>query len=174
LLARGGVGGLGNPHFPSAYGRSSRLASRGVQPPTKTLELELKLLADVGLVGLPNAGKSTLLIGLTGRKAEVAGYAFTTLNPQVGVVRVSHEGGIGEKLRFTIADNPGLIPLASQNVGLGHSFLRSIERSLALAFVLDISIPEPHKALQTLREELDSYSPGLSKKGVVVVLNKAD
>lgn len=204
-LAEGGRGGLGNPHFQLPHAPSCRIASRGTQPPTRTFSFELKLLADVGLVGLPNAGKSTLLRGLTGRRAEVAGYQFTTLNPQVGVVRVYDDGtwagqgevvhesederaraerdrregrylptprevkerragptsmspaegaadGAGqagaqasspdhariETARFTIADNPGLLPLASQNIGLGHSFLRSIERSLALVYVVDL------------------------------------
>lgn len=238
ILARGGQGGLGNPFFATVSGyRAPRIASKGLQPYSSTFELELKLLADVGLVGFPNAGKSTLLRGLTGRRAEVAGYEFTTLNPQVGVVRVWDDGSWGggcvsasegdegggtiveeswkererdeaarergdyqplprgprirtphdrdlssvsldrekiEVLRFTISDNPGLLPQASENVGLGHSFLRSIERSLALCFVIDLTRSDPASDLHVLRGELEAYKPGLSRKGAIVVLNKGD
>ena len=223
LLARGGTGGAGNPFFTGfASHRQPRLAQRGQVPYISTFELELKIIADVGLVGFPNAGKSTILRALTGRRAEVAGYSFTTLNPQVGVVRVmsdgtfaagegvveetwlereqdelsrlmgeyqplpraervrlnkskpDEDGGRWEISRFTIADNPGLLPQASENVGLGHSFLRSIERSLALAYVLDITRPSPAQDLMALRIELDAYKDGLTKKGAVVMLNKGD
>lgn len=238
LIAAGGLGGLGNPHFTSALNRSPKFATRGHEGERITLSLELKLLADVGLVGMPNAGKSTLLRALTGgrAKSEVAGYAFTTLNPVVGVVRVADdgafEGGItgnlvhdetwveekheremvesgayaqaltrnqivdegdsGAKLsadtslraghhfdlvetfRFTIADNPGLISRASENVGLGHSFLRSMERSLALVYVVDLSGPAPWDELRVLREELEKYQPGMSAKARMVIANKAD
>jgi GTP-binding protein len=212
LLTRGGKGGLGNPHFhvPAAM-TPSRLASRGVQSPTYTFELELKLLADVGLVGFPNAGKSTILRGLTGRKAEVAGYSFTTLNPQIGVVRVYEDGtwasgGEGvieeseterekeqkvwdtgdfipaprredrrvEQNRFTISDNPGLLPQASENVGLGHTFLRHLERCLVHVYVLDLSRPDPMADLHVLREEMEAWQKGLSEREAVVVLNKGD
>lgn len=212
LLARGGVGGFGNPHFVTLATRHPRLASRGVLPPTRTFEFELKLLADVGLVGLPNAGKSTLLRQLTGRRAEVANYAFTTLHPQIGVVRVLEDGtwaaamqnpvedteeeraadeaarqrgdyqplpraakrDVPEKTRFTISDNPGLLARASENVGLGHSFLRSIERSLALAYVLDARRPDPVADMQTLHTELEAYKEGLSERIRIVALNKTD
>ncbi|WVQ84798.1 hypothetical protein IAT38_006955 [Cryptococcus sp. DSM 104549] len=213
LLAAGGQGGLGNPFF-----SSTRLASRGSLPPTLTFEFELKLLADVGLVGFPNAGKSTLLRALTGRKAEVAGYQFTTLNPQIGVVRVYEDGtwaGQGgevveetwverereaaarltgeqafapaptpslspggaprlERTRFTLSDNPGLLPSASANVGLGHAFLRGIERSPVLAYVLDLTRPSPAEDLASLRAELEAYKPGLAGRAGVVILNKGD
>jgi GTP-binding protein len=220
LVAAGGAGGLGNPHFITQEDRSPKYATRGEEGERTTLFLELKLLADVGLVGMPNAGKSTLLRALTGgrAKSEVAAYAFTTLNPVVGVVRVgedgSFEGGIHqgqiydetrledqreydrvvngteeisppktrhgyefdlvESFRFTIADNPGLVEHASENVGLGHSFLRSIERSLALVYVVDLSGPEPWEELRVLRDELEAYQPGMSTRARMVIANKAD
>ena len=233
LLAPGGTGGMGNPFFTGIVGyRQPRFSSRGLIPYTSTFEFELKILADVGLVGFPNAGKSTILRALTGRRAEVAGYQFTTLNPQIGVVRVWDDGtwntgsgsNVGESgvveeswkekqrdkeqrlkgdykplqraprkrdlrsidqgsvderekieaYRFTISDNPGLLPQASENVGLGHSFLRSIERSLALAYVLDLSRPDPAQDFKGLKEELENYKEGLSGKAAVVVLNKGD
>ncbi|KAJ3792822.1 hypothetical protein GGU11DRAFT_802004 [Lentinula aff. detonsa] len=232
LVASGGQGGLGNPHFLSQDNRSPKFATRGHEGERITLSLELKLLADIGFVGIPNAGKSTLLRALTGGRAqtEVAGYAFTTLNPVIGVVRVaadgSFEGGLSEGMvheetlieeaqkqtkmeegafadaltrnqqansdavtrgfgaghrfdiiehfRFTIADNPGLISKASENVGLGHSFLRSMERSLALVYVVDFSSPAPWDEIAILRDELEQYLPGMSNKARMVIANKAD
>lgn len=208
LVASGGAGGYGNPYFLTSTNRSPKYATRGREGERVTLELELKLLADVGLVGLPNAGKSTLLRALTDSRAEVAPYAFTTLNPQVGIVRMWDDGSFGsrdtgavldsitseaasesssaerriksvgglhtEQLRFTIADNPGLIARASEDVGLGHSFLRSIERSLMLVYVLDFSAPEPWNDLRTLHDELEIYQPGLPSRARIVVANKAD
>lgn len=228
LVARGGVGGYGNPHFLSHENRSPKFATRGTDGERISLALELKLLADVGLVGMPNAGKSTLLKAITGGRArtEVAGYAFTTLNPIVGVVRVRDDGAFEgweegmivdetkieerreremleagefadaltrnqkaprdsdsryagdeaslEVFRFTVADNPGLISQASDNVGLGHSFLRSIERSPALVYVVDLSGPAPWDELAVLKEELEKYKPGMSTKARLVIANKAD
>lgn len=249
LVASGGQGGVGNPHFLSQINRSPKFATRGYGGERRTFSLELKLLADIGLVGFPNAGKSTLLRALTGGRAktEVASYAFTTLNPVVGVVRVADDGtfegavqgqlvydetlvemqremelledartadssaaeepsgeeyeedfeaknllesdttpnsrevlrpghhfDIVETFRFTIADNPGLISRASENVGLGHSFLRSMERSLALVYVVDLAGPAPWDELRVLRAELEKYKPGMSAKARMVIANKAD
>ncbi|KAG8962856.1 GTPase of the mitochondrial inner membrane that associates with the large ribosomal subunit [Tulasnella sp. 419] len=220
LVASGGAGGYGNPHFLTLKNRSPKFATRGKPGGRITLEFELKLLADIGLVGFPNAGKSTILRALTRSRAEVAPYAFTTLNPQVGTVRVWEDGRYeavdhrleaqstpiedsvlerekqeeiiksggypssskksdhgrlqGEALRFTIADNPGLIARASENVGLGHAFLKSIERSLALVYVVDLSGDAPWDELRILKNELEKYKPGLSSNARVVLANKAD
>ncbi|KAF9450816.1 GTP1/OBG subdomain-containing protein [Macrolepiota fuliginosa MF-IS2] len=270
LIAQGGLGGLGNPHFVSTSNRTPRYGSRGHEGERVTLFLELKLLADIGLVGMPNAGKSTLLRALTGGRAktDVAGYAFTTLNPVVGIVRVAEDGtfegelvpdetvydetkiedqafkekmergefadsltrnqlqdptpekslppidahsestptrpghhfDLYESFRFTIADNPGLIensasPMA--HAGLGHSFLRAIERSPALVCVVDFSAskqpPEdsglstelqpidptaidtdPCEAIKILKNELETYQEGMSSRIKMVIANKAD
>ncbi|WWC92637.1 uncharacterized protein L201_007596 [Kwoniella dendrophila CBS 6074] len=239
LLGKGGLGGLGNPFF-----NSPRIASKGFLPPIQTFEFELKLLSDIGLVGLPNSGKSTILKNLTGKKTEIANYQFTTLNPQIGVVRVfegenddeqweeeklGQDGQINqndfkgnkiieeswierekedlsrllggefpssssssssfddsikqkgkgkaskvEKIRFTISDNPGLLPLASENVGLGHNFLRSIERSPILIYVLDFQNQNPENDFKILKNELENYKSGLSKRANIIILNKAD
>jgi GTP-binding protein len=197
LVARGGRPGKGNPHFVGPGSRSPKFATRGYEGERISLALELRLLADVGLVGLPNAGKSTLLRALTGGRAntKVADYAFTTLNPVVGVVRCGADGlfegerralggadDIGsafdtaEDFRFTVADNPGLVERAAENVGLGHAFLRSIERAPCLAYVVDVSAdsPGPVEALRVLRGELEAYRPGMSAKVRIVLANKAD
>jgi GTP-binding protein len=198
LVASGGRGGKGNPHFVGPGSRSPKFATRGYDGERISLELELRILADVGLVGFPNAGKSTLLKALTGGRAntKVADYAFTTLNPVVGVVRCGADGAFEgdrvsskskdkrgqtgfafdeeETFRFTVADNPGLVERAAENYGLGHAFLRSIERAPVLAYVVDISEENPEEALRVLKNELDTYKAGMSAKVKVVLANKAD
>ena len=212
LIARGGLGGFGNPFFYQTDNKSPKWATRGQEGDQVILELELKIVADVGLVGLPNAGKSTVLRALTNAKAEVASYAFTTLNPQVGMVRVWEDGqldvqegrviedssvereraaermlqgpfkerhrgrkdDVKEAMGFRIADNPGLIAGASQNHGLGHSFLRSIERAPVLVYVVDLAAEKPWDDLRIVRDELEAYNPGLSARARLVIANKAD
>ncbi|KAJ1943445.1 GTPase of the mitochondrial inner membrane that associates with the large ribosomal subunit [Linderina pennispora] len=168
LVARGGLGGLGNPHFSSPTDRQPHYALRGLAGQTRTLGLELKTIADVGLVGLPNAGKSTFLSAVSNAHPKIAAYPFTTLNPYIGTVtfRDTHQ--------ITVADIPGLIPGAHRNVGLGHSFLRHVERSRILVYIVDISRPDPWNDLRALQTELDLYKPGLAERPSLVVANKAD
>ncbi|ORX74026.1 GTP-binding protein Obg/CgtA [Linderina pennispora] len=168
LVARGGLGGPGNPHFSSPTDRQPHYALRGLAGQTRTLDLELKTIADVGLVGLPNAGKSTFLSAVSNAHPKIAAYPFTTLNPYIGTVtfRDTHQ--------ITVADIPGLIPGAHRNVGLGHSFLRHVERSRILVYIVDISRPDPWNDLRALQTELDLYKPGLAERPSLVVANKAD
>ncbi len=171
VIARGGKGGLGNAHFATPTNRAPRYATKGKKGEERWVILELKSIADVGLVGFPNAGKSTLINRLSNAKAEVAPYPFTTTKPNLGVV------GFDDFSSFVIADIPGLIEGAHKGKGLGHEFLRHIERTKVLAFVLDVSDfrdREPLEAFETLRGELKEYSPELLKKPQVVVLNKVD
>ncbi|KAF8479444.1 P-loop containing nucleoside triphosphate hydrolase protein, partial [Gautieria morchelliformis] len=143
--------GYGNLYFLTLTNRSPKFTTRGHDGARIPFELKLKLVADIGLVGFPNAGKSMLLNALTNRRAEVAAYAFTTLNPQVGTVRVlrggDFDGSGGEVFRFTIADKPRLAAQASENVGLGHAFLRSIERACTLTYIVDLSGDRPWDTL---------------------------
>ncbi|KAJ2800562.1 GTPase of the mitochondrial inner membrane that associates with the large ribosomal subunit, partial [Coemansia helicoidea] len=168
LVARGGLGGFGNPHFISAADRQPHYALRGLPGESRTLELELKTIADVGLVGMPNAGKSTLLGAVSNAHPKVAPYPFTTLNPYIGTV------DFRDSFQMTVADIPGLIPGAHRNVGLGHSFLRHIERSRVLVYVVDLSRAAPWDDLSALQRELDLYSAGLSQRPSLVLANKAD
>ncbi|KAI6111768.1 GTP-binding protein Obg/CgtA [Pisolithus croceorrhizus] len=227
MVGRGRTGGLGNPNFVSQTSRSLKFVTKGQEGECITPSLELEIQADMGLIGMPNAEKNTLLRALTGGRAkmEVANYAFTTLNPVVGVIRVFEETAIEEERELerqlaehvdhsnfvsddgerssssdselaigdnnadqhpgypsdvlesfclTISDNPGLIAGASSNIGLGHSFLRSFERPHALVYVVDLAGEAPWDEPRVLRDELDTYLPGMSDKAWLVVANKAD
>lgn len=166
--AKGGIGGYGNPHFVTTENRSPKFATRGNPGRTRYLELELKTIADAGLVGLPNAGKSTFLSAVSNAHPKIASYPFTTLNPYIGTV------DFVDAFQLTVADIPGLIEGAHKNIGLGHSFLRHIERSKVLVYVIDLSVEEPWNDFRTLSKELEAYSEGLTKRPSVVIANKAD
>ncbi len=171
LVAPGGKGGKGNARFASSRRRVPRLAEKGLPGVEREITLELKLMAQVGLVGFPNAGKSTLLSRITEAKPKIASYPFTTLTPNLGVVRVDDEGS------FVVADLPGLIEGASDGAGLGHRFLRHVERNLLLLFLIDLSPdahPGPVEAYRLLIEELSAYSSGLADYPKVIVGNKMD
>ncbi|KAI8592464.1 obg family GTPase CgtA [Geranomyces variabilis] len=168
LLARGGRGGPGNPHFQSSEIRGPAIAGKGQLGTTVWLELELKTIADAGLVGLPNAGKSTFLAAVSNAHPKIAPYPFTTLNPYVGTI------DFPDFWTMTVADIPGLIQGAHRNVGLGHRFLRHVERNRMLVYVLDIAAPAPWDDLAVLKTELEMYKPGLTSKPTLIVANKAD
>lgn len=168
VAARGGEGGRGNVHFVTPTRQGPRFAEAGEPGEKRRLRLELMLLADVGLVGYPNAGKSSLLAALTAAQPKIADYPFTTLTPQLGVIE---RGNSGE--RITMADIPGIIEGAAQGKGLGLEFLRHIARTRVLLYVLDAG-EEPKTTLETLRAELRSYDPELLSRPSLVALNKAD
>ena len=167
VVAAGGRGGRGNAAIATSRNRAPRVAEPGESPEERTLRLELRTVADVGLVGLPNAGKSTLLSRLTAAKPKIAAYPFTTLTPNLGVA-----GGDAE--RFVVADVPGLIEGAASGKGLGHRFLRHIVRCRALVLVIDLSVEDPAADLAVLRAELAAYDPALGARPAVVVGTKAD
>jgi len=172
LLARGGRGGLGNVHFKSSVNRAPRQFTRGEPGESHELALELRVLADVGLLGLPNAGKSTLVRAVSSARPKVADYPFTTLNPSLGVVRVAPEAS------FVIADIPGLIEGAAEGAGLGHQFLRHLARTRLLLHVVDIAPPDPEadpaKDARALVQELKKYDEALYRKPRWLVFNKID
>lgn len=171
VVASGGQGGWGNPHFASSVNRAPRRCDPGKPGEERELNLELKTIADVGLVGYPNAGKSTLLRTISAARPKVAPYPFTTLHPVIGVVEYP------DYFRLTAADIPGLIDGAHDNVGLGHSFLRHIERTTVLAYVLDMGGVDgrlPWDDLAHLRQELEFYMKGLSKRPALIIANKMD
>jgi GTP-binding protein len=167
LLADGGNGGFGNAHFKSSTNRAPRRANPGLEGKEKWIWLRLKLIADIGIVGLPNAGKSTLLARVTSAKPKIAEYPFTTLHPNLGVVR--HKGR-----EFVLADIPGLIEGAHEGAGIGDRFLGHVERCRALIHLVDVAGENPGRAYETVRGELAAYAHGLEEKLELVVLSRAD
>jgi GTP-binding protein len=171
FLCRGGAGGKGNVHFKSSRNRAPRQYTEGEEGEEGDFLLELRTIADAGLVGYPNAGKSTLLRKISAARPKVAAYPFTTLHPIVGVIEFA------DYRRATVADIPGLIEGAHRGLGLGHEFLRHITRCGVLIFVIDIAGSEgrnPIEDLQNLRREIDLYDPTLSARLWLVVANKMD
>ncbi|WP_343730256.1 GTPase ObgE [Duganella sp.] len=172
LLAKGGEGGWGNIHFKTSTNRAPRQKTNGKEGEHRTLRLELKVLADVGLLGMPNAGKSTFITAVSNARPKIADYPFTTLHPNLGVVRVSHEKS------FVIADIPGLIEGAAEGAGLGHQFLRHLSRTGLLLHIVDLApfeaTVDPVKEAKALVNELKKYDEALVDKPRWLVLNKLD
>ena len=171
LVAKGGRGGLGNAHFATSTNRAPRKVQPGEDGEEKFLRLELKLLADVGLVGFPNAGKSTLISRISAARPKIADYPFTTLIPNLGVV------GLSDDRSFVVADVPGLIEGAHLGQGLGHQFLRHLERTKVLVHLVDISSlsgRDPVSDLDIIRKELELFAPTLASKPQIIVANKID
>ncbi|QEA11731.1 Obg family GTPase CgtA [Comamonas flocculans] len=172
LIAKGGDGGFGNLRFKSAINRAPRQKTPGWPGERKSLKLELKILADVGLLGMPNAGKSTLIAAVSNARPKIADYPFTTLHPNLGVVRV------GPEQSFVIADIPGLIEGAAEGAGLGHQFLRHLQRTRLLLHIVDLApfddAVDPVAQARAIVAELKKYDPGLHAKPRWLVLNKLD
>jgi GTP-binding protein len=167
VLARGGNGGFGNAYFKSATNQAPRRANPGQPAEERTIRLRLKLIADAGLVGLPNAGKSTFLAAVSAARPKIADYPFTTLHPQLGVIRV-------DEREFVLADLPGLIEGAHEGAGLGDRFLGHLERCRVLLHLVDGTGEHAGEAYKTIRAEVDAYGHGLSDKPEIVALSKAD
>ena len=171
IIAKGGKGGRGNDRFKTSTNQAPKEAEAGEPGERKKLRLELKLIADVGIVGLPNAGKSTLLSAISHARPKIADYPFTTLTPQLGIAQIDPER------RLVFADIPGLIEGAASGAGLGHEFLRHIERTRVLVHLIDIAPADgssPATSYQTIRDELAKYSPALAEKPEIIVINKTD
>ena len=168
ILLEGGKGGLGNWNFKSSTNQTPRYAQPGIPGNELNVTLELKVLADVGLVGFPNAGKSTLLAALTAAKPKIADYEFTTLKPNLGIVPYR------DLQSFVMADIPGIIEGAAEGKGLGHYFLRHIERNSILLFMIPADTPDVKKSFDILFKELRTYNPELMDKEFIVVLSKCD
>jgi GTP-binding protein len=167
-VAQGGKGGLGNQHFLSNHNRAPEKALPGLPGEERLLRLELKLLAEVGIIGLPNAGKSTLIAALSAARPKIADYPFTTLVPNLGVVRKPTGDGT------VFADIPGLIEGAHMGLGLGHEFLRHIERTRLLLHLVDVTSEDPIADYQTIQDELHAYGRGLTERPQILAVNKID
>lgn len=167
VIAQGGIGGQGNMHFVSSTRRAPRIATPGTKGESRWVRLELRLVAEVGLVGLPNAGKSTLLAALSAARPKIAPYPFTTLTPNLGRVRVSDEEG------FSVADIPGLIEGAHLGHGLGIRFLRHLKRTRALVYVIALDAA-PQNDFETVRREVEAFDAEMVKRPALIALNKAD
>lgn len=167
-IAKGGKGGLGNKHFLSNQNRAPEYALPGLEGENCRLRLELKLLAEVGIIGLPNAGKSTLISALSSARPKIADYPFTTLIPNLGVVRKPTGDGT------VFADIPGLIAGAHEGVGLGHDFLRHIERTRLILHLVDLTSADPIADYKTIQDELSAYGRGLLDRPQIIALNKSD
>lgn len=168
VVAKGGRGGRGNPHFANSVNQAPKIAEKGAPPEERNLQLELKLIADIGIVGVPNAGKSTFLSVVTNAKPKIAPYPFTTLEPNLGVANLDPETSL------VLADIPGLIEGAHQGVGLGHDFLRHIQRTRVLIHLLDGLAQDPLLDLAQINSELALFDPDLGRKPQVVAFNKMD
>lgn len=168
IACKGGIGGRGNVHYKTSTNQTPRKAQPGLPGEKGVFNLELKVLADVGLVGLPNAGKSTLLSRITSAKPKVADYPFTTLQPYLGIIKV------GNYRSFVMADIPGIIEGASKGRGLGHQFLRHIERNKLLLYLIDYQEDEPIKTFEMLRKELFEFNSALKEKPYFIVRTKCD
>ncbi len=167
IVAHGGLGGWGNARFGSPTSQAPRIAQRGQRGEEATLVLDLKVLADVGVIGMPNAGKSTLLALISAARPRIASYPFTTVEPVLGVVEMGY-------MTFVVAEVPGLIEGAHAGVGLGHDFLRHAERARVLIHLVDGSRPEPEEDMRAIQDELEAFSPELAERPQVLAVNKID